>query len=395
MTRPDAIYKYVVLGLLWLAGFYMRVPILAAAPLGPEINADFGLTQTALGALTTLPVLMLGLGALPASMLIGRIGARNTVVLALLVTAIASGLRGAAPNIALLLACTAVMGLGIAAMQPSLPALVPRWCPGFVALGSSVYLNGMMISEFAGAGLTLPLVLPLAGGSWRMAFVLWSVPGVIVALALFYPKLHGSSQPIGASRSLPAIKDSRVWAFGLMLGVTSATFFGVNAYMASVLDEKGLAESLDVALLLFNLSQVVASVIMLAVAHRILALPRLLFATVSLIALGLLGFMLLSGMASIAATLVLGFASALQLIALVMLPPLLRSPDEAGKLAAGMFAIGYILGFLIPLGAGVIADLFASTRTALWLLVAFNLVCLPLAWQTPTEPGRARARQDA
>src|SRR5699024_8428041 len=108
MTRfpADAVYKASVLILLWLAGFYMRLPILAAAPLGPRINTDFGLTQSALGALTTLPVLMLGLGALPASLLIGRIGARNTTIVALLVTAVASGLRGVAPNTAVLLLYT-------------------------------------------------------------------------------------------------------------------------------------------------------------------------------------------------------------------------------------------------------------------------------------------------
>lgn len=386
---PETLYKYIVLGLLWLAGFYMRVPILMAAPLAPGINADFELTQSAVGALTTLPVLMLGLGALPASMLIGRIGARNTVVLALLVTAIASGLRGLAPDIGLLLTFTGIMGLGIAAMQPAMPALVPRWCPGFIALASTVYLNGMMIGEFAGAGLTLPVILPLVGGDWRDALLLWSAPALLVALAMFYPRLYGKPRPRASLvRSLPAAGDRQMWLFGLMLGTTAATFFGVNAYMASVLAEKGMSEWLDVALFVFNISQVIASALMLAAARRVFALPRLLFATAAVITLGLVGFMLLSGARSIAGAVALGFASALQLIVVVTLPPLLRSPEEAGKLAAGMFALGYILAFLIPLGTGAIADLGGTTLGALWLIVAFNVVCLPPAWRIRLEPVR-------
>lgn len=387
LRANSRLYSLAVLALLWLAGFYMRLPILVAPPLAPEINADFGLTQSALGALTTLPVLMLGLGALPASLLIGRIGARKTVVLALLLTAIASGLRGAAPNTVLLLLSTGIMGLGIAAMQPSLPALVPRWCPGFVALASATYLNGMMISEVVGAGLTLPLVLPLAGGSWRLAFVLWSLPAFVIALALLYPKVRDNTAPATAKRSLPAINDGQVWRFGLMLGAVSATFFGTNAYMASVLADKGMGAWLNVALVVLNLSQVASSALLLIMPNRVLAVPRLLFASVSLITFGLIGFLLLPGAASVMATMAIGFGCALQLISLTMLPPLLRSPDEAGKLAAGMFAIGYVLAFLVPLGTGAIADLFGSTRTALWLFVAFNLACLPIAWTTRTDSG--------
>lgn len=381
------IYKAGVLTLLWLAGFYMRLPILAAAPLGPRINADFGLTQSALGALTTLPVLMLGLGALPASLLIGRIGARNTVVLALLITASASGVRGVAPNTALLLLYTGFMGLGIAAMQPSLAALVPRWCPRYVALGSAVYLNGMMLSEFAGAGLTLPFVLPLAGDSWRIAFILWSLPAVLIALALFYPRQHGAARPATKPRALPALNDSQMWRFGLLLGTISATFFGANAYMASVLGDKAMDDWLNIALIALNLSQVAASLLLLAMPHRVLAVPHLLFISVSLVIIGLAGFLLLPGSPAVMATAVIGFGCALQMISLTMLPPLLRRPDEAGTLAAGMFAVGYVLAFLIPLGAGAIADLSGSTQSALWLLVVSNVVCMPIAWSTRIQSG--------
>src|SRR5699024_6635869 len=121
---------------------------------------------------------------------------------------------------------------------------------------------------------------------------------------------------------------------------------------------------------------------------------------VSCISVGLVGFMLLSGALSVAAIMVLSFASSLQLISLVTLPPLLRSPQDAGKLAAGMFALGYILAFAVPLGMGVLADLFGSARDALWLIVLFNVLCLPLAWRTrvnlsASSPARADAATES
>src|SRR5699024_563567 len=276
----------------------------------PGMNVDFNLRESVLGTLTTLPVLMLGLGALPATVLIGRIGARNTVILTLLVAVIASGLRGMAPGIGLILLLTAIMDLGIAAMQTALPALVPRWCLGFMALASTLYLNGMMVGEFAGAGLTLPWIMPLVGNSWRYAMVAWSVPGILLALALFYPRLQGQPQARTSLRkSLPRFGDRQMWVFGLLQGTASVTFFGVNVYMASVLREKGMPDWLGLMLFMLNLSQVIASLIMVVLARRVLVLPRLQFVAVSCISVGLVGFMLLSGALSVAAIMVLSFAS--------------------------------------------------------------------------------------
>ncbi|WP_163144620.1 MFS transporter, partial [Arhodomonas sp. KWT] len=181
-NNPPLSRRLALLTLLWLTGLYLRVPILVAPPLAPVIGDDLALSQTVIGALTTLPVLMLAVGALPGALAIARLGARRTLALALVLVAASSAARGLAPPPAVLLAATAILGLGVAAMQPALPALVPLWCPGFVALGSAVYMNGMLMGEFVGAGLTLPVIMPLTGGSWRLTLLTWSLPALAVGV---------------------------------------------------------------------------------------------------------------------------------------------------------------------------------------------------------------------
>ena len=61
---------------------------------------------------------------------------------------------------------TFVMGAGVSVIQPALPALVSRWFPATAALATAVYANGLLIGEMLSAGLTIPLILPLVGGSW-------------------------------------------------------------------------------------------------------------------------------------------------------------------------------------------------------------------------------------
>ncbi len=95
-------------------------------PLAPFIGDELALTQALTGALTTLPILMLAIGAMPGSLAISRIGPRNTLALAMVIMVIGSAGRGLVPDTFTLMIASAVMGLGVAMMQPALPALLPR-----------------------------------------------------------------------------------------------------------------------------------------------------------------------------------------------------------------------------------------------------------------------------
>ena len=64
-TPPPPARLLPVAVLLWLAGVYLRIPVLVAPPLAPFIGDELALTQALTGALTTLPILMLAIGAMP------------------------------------------------------------------------------------------------------------------------------------------------------------------------------------------------------------------------------------------------------------------------------------------------------------------------------------------
>ncbi len=381
---PGILARAAILLLLWLTGAAMRAPILVAAPLGPRIADALSLNQTGLGALTTLPVLALGLGAIPAAWLIARFGARNALIMAVLLTGAASAARGAAPDAMLLLIATAATGLGIAIMQPALPALVSRWCPGFVALGATVYLNGMMVGEFIGAGLTLPALLPAVGGGWRAALFALSIPIVLLAPFMLIPRLHGERPTLDQVGRWPDWRDTRVWRFGGLLGLTASTFFGLNAYMGAVLASKHLSAHIDLVLAIFNAVQLFASLFLMATIRRVLATPRLLFATVILHIGGLAVVMVSASLWLIGGVIAISFASAVQLITLTSLPSLILTPARAGAVAAGMFAVGYVLAFVVPLIAGSLVDASGSITSALYFLLGLNVLCLPLGWSTIT-----------
>src|SRR5437660_12590025 len=92
--------------LLWLAGVALRLTILAVPPVIRLIHDDLHLTETQVGILSGLPLVLFALAAVPGSLLIARFGALPTLIMGLLIAAAASALRGAIPNIWLLYAAT-------------------------------------------------------------------------------------------------------------------------------------------------------------------------------------------------------------------------------------------------------------------------------------------------
>lgn len=373
-----------VLVLLWLVGLYFRLPVFAASALAPQISADLALGDAATGALTTLPVLMLAVGALTAGRIASRCGASATVALGLLLMAAASAGRGLAPEVISLLGVTAAMGVGIAAMQTATPALVRDWTPARVGLGSAVYLNGMMAGEFIGAALTLPVVLPLAGGDWRLSFALWSLPAIgIAALVLLMrsrSRGRGTDTATASDAETAAAapwRDPRTWRIGLMLGSAITTFFAVNAYMGRVLEARGELEHFDIALALFNFAGFAGSVFMLRFAGAWVGRQRPLAATSAVSALGLSGFMLLGGAAAIGMAMLACFGAVTQLVLLLSLLPRIAAGRALNGMVAGVYTIGYTTGFLIPLAGGALAE---WTGTAMLSLApAAGLAVLALA----------------
>lgn len=376
----------VVILLLWLTGLYLRLTVLIAPPLAPRIAADLGLGQAATGALTTLPILMLAVAGLGASWLISRIGARRTLMSALVLVALSSSARGLGDAATLFLA-TAVMGAAIAGIQPALPTLLSEWWPSRIAMGTAVYMNGMLIGEVIGSTLTRPVMLPLAGGDWRLALVYWSLPAIIPALSLRLLSPRSRAFEDDPGHWLPEWRRPLVWKLGLLLGASGSVFFGVNAYMGTVLEGRGEAALLSEALIMFNTTQIIASLIMFTFGRRWIGRSRPLMALMVTGLTGMSGFLFLSGWPALVALVPTGLAVGLLLILIVALPPLYTQGNATAALAAGMFAVGALTNFFVPLLGGLVGDLLGSARFAVIPILIYGVMALPLARGLPAYSG--------
>jgi CP family cyanate transporter-like MFS transporter len=346
------------LAILWLFGLCLRSTVLAIPPVIPMIHASLALTQAQVGALASLPVLLFSFAAVPGAILIARFGAFRVLVAGTLLTGLGSALRGAAPDATLLFPATFVMGVGIAIMQPSLPPVVREWVPQRIALGTAVYSNGLLMGEALAASLTLPVVLPLVGSDWRHALVAWSVPVFLIAAAGAWHQRGMPREPMHEKAKVwwPDWRSPITWRLGLISGGCSSIYFTTNAFLPDFLRGIGRADLLGPALSANNWLQIPASLALLFF-PRFLMMKRWPLAAMGIVfTVATVGLVLSSGPGVVVNSGVIGFCSAFVLTSTLALPAMLAAPHDVPRVAAAMFAIGYLCAIVTPVLGGFLWD---------------------------------------
>jgi CP family cyanate transporter-like MFS transporter len=378
--------------LLWLAGAGLRLTVLAVPPVIPLIHADLRLSETEIGILTGLPSLLFALAAVPGSLLIARLGPVAALAIGLLVNGVASGLRGAAPNAAWLYAATVAMGAGIAIAQPALPPIVRAWLPDRIGLATAVYTNGFLIGATAAAALSLPLVLPLVGGSWRLGFAVWAIPVVLTAalVPILSPRADAADPraPVQVRRWWPDWRSPLLWRLGLLFGSNNSIYITTNAFLSDYLHATGAADLIGPALIALNVGQIPVSFALIAAAGRVE--NRLWPYTVSGLGVlaGLAGVVFTTGAFVVAAAGLIGLSITLTFVLILALPPMLSAPGDVHRLAAGMFTISYSTAVVVPTASGLAWDLTGLPGAAFAPIAACAVMLVALAPTLPIGPRR-------
>lgn len=352
--------------------------MLAIPPIVPLLHGDLHLSETDVGWLSSLPPLLFAVAAVPGSLLIARFGLMPALLVGLLLDGAGAAARGASAHVLFLYAATIAMGAGVAIVQTVLPPLVRSWFPQRIGLATSVYTNGLLVGEIIPVGLTIPIVLPLVGGSWRWDLALWSIPvlATVVLFALCAPRRSTAAKTETTTRLAPNRRwwpdwrDPLIWRLGLILGSVNATYFVTNAFLPDYVIAAGRPDLVSSALTAINLGQLPASFLMLPLAEKLVTRPLAYVATGSLSFISVGALLLTKGLWIVFWSGVLGFTGAVTLIMALALPSILSAPEDVHRSTAGMFTISYSCAMALSVFVGWLWDF---TR---WPVAAFTPVAL-------------------
>lgn len=370
------------LALVAIVGLALNLrPVLAVVgPLLDSIQAAVGLSHTQASLLTTLPIFVMGVGALAGRYITQWMSERSGIALGIGLVALACAARLAASS-SLGLVLTAVLaGVGIALVQTLVPACIKRCFGADAGRVFGLYTTGIM----AGAAVAAAAAAGIAAwAGWTAALAIWAIPALL-ALPLWRAALRAEPRlapvtAVSAQRSVPRrfVRNVRAWSLMLFFGIGTGAYTLVLAWLPPYYTGMGW-EPAAAGFLLSGLTvtEVIAG---LAVSAWIGRFPDrrgpLAVVLVALIAgLSCLAAAPLS-LALVACVLVGIGIGALFPLSLIVALDHVDDPAQAGMLAAFVQGGGYIIASLMPLLAGVLRDRFADLTQA-WVIMIVGAVIL-------------------
>lgn len=350
----------------------LRIAITSIPPLLDAISADLGLSHAAAGALTTLPVLCMGLFAPVASRIAHHLGAAGAVLGAILAILVGTASRLAGGNVVVLYVGTFVCGVGIAVAGTLLPRLVKTFFPPErTGLITGLYMLAMM----GGAALSSAVAVPLADllGSWQASLASWSVVALVgvLAWAPFTVRANPHHTPDEEGPGRLPWRHPTAWLVATYLALQSWCFYSAVTWLAPTYVENGWSRSSAGYLAAaFSGAQLVSGMLGPVLSDRADDMRRLLLPAAALSVVGSLGIWLAPLTAPWLWAVVAGLGQGAAFsLALVLLVRYARTPEASGRLTGMAFLISYGIASVGPLAMGFVRDV-SGGLPIVWAILA-------------------------
>ncbi len=371
-----------------LISLNLRPAVAALSPLLETIRADLALGYPALGLLTTIPVLCMGVFPAVAVAATARFGTERTLGAAIALLAVAVAARLAGRSDIVLFGSALVAGMAIAGAQTLLPAVVKQHfahrAPQVMGLSAAVMTMG------AGLAAGTTAILAATFGSWPVALALWAVPAVAAA-ALWLPFARGTrasaTERQTAGDGLPW-RDGRAWLITLYSAVVFSTFWSVLTWLAPAYRDQGWS-SIEAGSLLAVLTaaQIAGSLALSAVVTRSADRRPWMILSLLVNTAGLAGVALAPLAAPWLWTIVLGLGMG-PLFPLALMLPIDYGHDAAAvrRLTVMTSSLAYLLAALGPLAIGWLRGATGSFTIPFLTLALLVAAMLPLVrWFRPAQ----------
>lgn len=367
---------------LLLAALNLRPAVTGLGPVLEEVRAGLGMSATAAGLLTSVPVACFALLGFAAPRLSRRYGPDLVVVTGMATIAAGLALRPLATGTAVFMALSALALAGIAVANVLLPVVVKQRFPDRVGAVTGLYSTALNAGASTAAAVTVPLAGAF-GGDWRIGLGSWAVLAVVAVppwLALARSRAASpdpAQAQAQAAEPAPAVRVSRdptAWALALYFGLQATAAYVVMGWLPQMFRDAGL--SAGMAGLLFAVTSVLGVPLSMALAAVAGRLRRQSWIAVAIGVCGLGGYAGLWAAPAAAPWLwavLLGVANCSFPLALTMIG--LRGRDSSTVVGLSAFAqgTGYLLSIPGPLLVGVLYQHSGDWRGPLVLMALLML----------------------
>lgn len=362
-----------------LVAFCLRIIITGVGPLLPEITESLGLSGSASGLLTTLPLIAFAAVSSLAGGLGRRWGEGHTISIGLCLILLGTVLRSIA-GVAGLYIGTAIVGIGTALGNVLLPAVVKAEYPTRVGQVTAFFTVAMV----AAAALALALNVPLAnaGLGWRGALLVWGA-AVVITLIVWRKNasllLEATEQPEAAAPEKPIWKSGLAWCVMLYFGINSLIFYAIIGWLPTILQSSGMESgTAGIVTALYQMVSLIPSLVVPTLAGRRQDQRGWLLLGSVLNIIGIITLMSSTAAAAqVTATVILGLANGCAFsMGLALMGFRAKNAVDAARLSGFAQSAGYALAATGPMVVGWLYDLTPNWNIGLGYVLFTSVVAL-------------------
>ena len=362
-----------------LVAFCLRIIITGVGPLLPEITESLGLSGSASGLLTTLPLIAFAAVSSLAGGLGRRWGEGHTISIGLCLILLGTVLRSIA-GVAGLYIGTAIVGIGTALGNVLLPAVVKAEYPTRVGQVTAFFTVAMV----AAAALALALNVPLAnaGLGWRGALLVWGT-AVVITLIVWrknaFLRLEATEQPEAATPEKPIWKSGLAWCVMLYFGINSLIFYAIIGWLPTILQSSGMESgTAGIVTALYQMVSLIPSLVVPTLAGRRQDQRGWLLLGSVLNIIGIITLMSSTAAAAqVTATVILGLANGCAFsMGLALMGFRAKNAVDAARLSGFAQSAGYALAATGPMVVGWLYDLTPNWNIGLGYVLFTSVVAL-------------------
>ena len=322
------------------------------------VKADFALSDTMANFLPSMVFLWFFFLSVPTGLLMNRIGKRKTVLLSLVVTALALILPLCAYNYPMLLVSFCLLGIGNTLMQVSLNPLITCIVTGEKLASTLTF--GQFIKAIA--SFIAPIIAGWASvkfGNWLLLYPIFLAFAVIATVYLGLTKIEEEIPKDKSSGFLQCLKllgDSSVLLLFLGIVAHVGIDVGVNTCAPKIIMER-LALPLEKAGIATSIYFLFRTLGCFSGSFILAKFPLKKFFAVSVVCmvLSMIGLFLCLSLAGLFVAIALvGFGNS-NIFSMVFSKALLYLPEKNNEMS-GLMIMGLIGGTVFPLLMGVLSD---------------------------------------
>jgi len=364
-----------------LFGFFIMSFCDFIGPAKEYVQKDFTLSNTVAGILPLALFFWFLVCSVPTSMLMNKIGRKNTVLVSMVITIVAMLIPVVAYTLPAVLLAFALLGIGNAIIQVSLNPLVTNVVRGDRLTSSLNYGQFIKaVGSFLG-----PIIASVIGarmlGSWKWAFPIFAALTLLSGLWLLLTQIkrevpEGKPSTFGECFALLGDKAILLFFFGILCVV--GVDVGMNVTMPSFLAERCGLSSND-AVLGTSLYFAARTIGAFAGASLLLVVsPKKFFIVSIIVAIVAAVVMLpLHNLWAIGAMIIIIGLAIANIFGIIFGAALQKLPAKANEIS-GLMIMGVAGGGLFSWLMGVAVDLTGGQKGAIFVILAcmiYLLIC--------------------